>query len=258
MAVATTRRLTIDAAAAWLARLVDARGVVAYAFDSVRGPFLHGRSAAVIRALDAHGGHPQKVERARRWLRGEITRALKGDDVPDWPKESAGVAGTLALAKLAGIDVELEAFLAQHPVASPWHAAQCVAAIGCRAPAPLWHLCVRDLDREPWAPWTALAAQARENRAVFHRCAEALIRSIRTEAPYRGGANATAIPEIALTAITVQALALCPSNEAREARRRARQFIARCQMKSGAFPASPAVWYLRADITAHALLALLT
>ncbi len=75
-----------------------------------------------------------------------------------WPDEPAAIAGTLALAVLAGVPVddELAAFAestAADPIArTPWHAAQVVAALEARAPTALWTACVADLDGRPWAP----------------------------------------------------------------------------------------------------------
>jgi hypothetical protein len=271
-----------DAAAAWLAALVDEQGAVAYAIDPrtgeihQSGSFHHGRAAAVIRALDVHGGHPRHVERARAWLGRQIALTLRGKPVVDWPEEPARVAGTLALAAMAGVDVieplaQLVAARAEVKE-SPWHAAQCVAALGVQRPsaADLWRACVRDLEARPWAPWTAIAARALGDGPVIERCSKALVDSIRRGGPHEGGTTVTTVPEIALTAITVEALASLATAPARAACGRARRFLARWQITDrnligplapvlarGAFPASPVAWYLRGDITARALLALL-
>jgi len=269
-----------DRAAAWLATLVRPDGQVLFSVDArtrqqaAIGPLHHGRAAVLIRALAAHGGHAAVTGRARARLAAEIRRALAGEPVAGWPVETDRVAGTLALAILAGLDqrAALQAFLAAHPkvAASPWHAAQCLTALGPQGPEPLWRACVADLRARPWAPWTALAAAERRDRAVLARCAPALVESIRTKSPHRGGASVTAVPEVALTAVTVEALAGVKTAAATAACRRARGFLARWQVTPerswapidprlavGAFPASPVSYHLRSDITAHALLALL-
>lgn len=266
----------LDAAAAHLARLVDASGDVVFAVDprtgarTARGEMHHGRVAVAVRALAAHGRHARQVAQARERLAREVGAALRGRPVEAWPQRPDVVAGTLALVAMAGIDVrgELRAWVDGHPEldASPWHAGQAVAALGPDAPAALWEACVRDLDAHPWAPWTAIAARARGDGAVLARCAPALAASIRERAPHAGGCSARPVPETALTAVTVEALAPLPA--ARSAVRRARAFLRAWQIPAdppapllpdvaaGAFPASPVVELLRVDITAHAMLAL--
>ena len=79
----------------------------------------------------------------------------------------------------------------------------------------------------------------------------------------------TAIPEVALTALAVEALSRHPAPWSRAAATRARAFIARTQLVGdrvygaldpslawGAFPVSPVADWLRGDVTAHAVLAL--
>jgi AMMECR1 domain-containing protein len=266
----------LDAAAAHLARLVEASGDVAFAVDprtgarTARGEMHHGRVAVAVRALGTHGSHPRVVARARERLAREVRAALGGRAVEAWPQRPDVVAGTLALVSMGGIDVrrELRAWIDGHPevAASPWHAGQAVAALGPDAPAALWEACVRDLDVHPWAPWTAIAARARGDDAVLARCAPALAAAIRERGPHAGGCSARPVPETALTAVTVEALAALPA--ARAAVRRARSFLRAWQIPedppapllpaiaAGAFPASPVVELLRVDITAHAMLAL--
>jgi AMMECR1 domain-containing protein len=269
-----------DRAAAWLAGLVERDGRVVFSVDArtrrreLVGPLHHGRAAMLVRALTAHGGHPAVAARASAWLAAEIRRALRGEAVAGWPAEVDRKAGTLALAILAGLDEKstLQSFLRTHPevAASPWHAGQCVTALGPEAPGALWSACVADLTARPWAPWTALAATARGERGVLDRCARALTASIRESGPHRGGAAVTAVPEIALTAVSAEGLAAVKGPAATAARRRARAWLARWQLTrenapapldptlaAGAFPASPVSYHLRSDITAHALLALL-
>jgi AMMECR1 domain-containing protein len=271
---------SIEMAAAWLSRLVDARGDVLFAIDarsgarSTTGTLHHGRSAMVVRALLAHGGFATVAARAQARLAEDVRRGLRGGALLGWPAESDRMAGTLALATLAGIDMraELRAFLDAHAevAASPWHAAQCVAALGPAAPPALWRACVDDLRVRPWAPWTALAARAMQDGETLGRAVAALVGALRAGGTFAGGAGVTALPELALTAITVEALAGLPTQEARAGCRRGRRFLRRWQMAvdrapaavdptlaAGAFPASPVSFHLRADITAHALLALL-
>ena len=155
-----------------------------------------------------------------------------------------------------------------HLATSPWHAAQVVAALGARAPARLWKACVADLDARPWAPWTAIAARARGDAETFARCEGALVGSVRRAAPHAGGVSVTTVPEVALTALTVEALAGATSADARHAVARAREFLLAWQFTRkripaaldheaalGAFPASPVASVLRCDIVGHAVLA---
>jgi hypothetical protein len=234
------------------------------------GEMHHGRVAVAVDALDRHGGHGKAVARARTRLASDAAAAMRGAAVDAWPSKRDVVAGTLALLCLGGVDVrrELLAWLEAHPeiAASAWHAAQAVAALGSLAPGPLWDACVRDLETRPWAPWTAIAARARGDAAVLARCAPALVASIRDAPPHEGGCSARPVPETALTAVTVEALAPLPA--ARPAVRRARAFLRAWQIPddppapllpdaaAGAFPASPVVESLRVDVTGHALLAL--
>jgi AMMECR1 domain-containing protein len=266
-------------AASWLARLVGGDGAVAFAIDARTrqrlrtGPMHHGRAAVAVRALRERGNHPRVTARARAWLASEITKGLRGDPVDGWPGEPAMLAGTVALAQMAGIDfrrelAEVAASAAVH--ASPWHGAQVVAALGRDAPESLWRACVEDLAVRSWAPWTVLAARARDDADVAYRASRALCASIRTEAPHAGGCGTTQVPETALTALVVEALdGLCDA-DARAAVERARRFLRRAQLvrgsipapldpglANGAFPASPVVVdYLRCDVAGHALLAM--
>jgi len=269
----------LQLAARWLAARVDVRGSVDFAIDARRGirerwgEFAHGRAAIVVQALASAPGGRRAAARARRRLEREIKKALAGHDVVGWPAEPARIGGTLALASLAGIDVQrpLEVFARRPELRrDAWHGAQVVAALGADAPIELWRACVADLDARPWAPWSALAARARGDAAVAARCERALVDSLRRAPPHAGGASVTTVPELALTAIAVEALSKARrSTEVRAAMRRAREFIESWQLVgeripipldprlcSGAFPASPIVDWLRTDVTAHALLAL--
>jgi hypothetical protein len=183
------------------------------------------------------------------------------------------VGGTLALARMAGIDVmqELaEAARAEHLRRAPWHAAQVVAAMGRDAPEGLWRSCVDHLAREPWAPWTLVAARARGDGEVIASSAQALARSIRRVAPHPGGCSAAEVPETAVTALVVEALDGLPDPDAREAVALGRAFLRRqllvgdrippsldVELARGAFAASPVVVdLLRCDVAGHAFSAL--
>jgi AMMECR1 domain-containing protein len=267
-----------DAAADWLATLVDAEGAVTFAVDSRSrrpvpfGEMHHGRAAVVVQALAAHGEHRSLVARARRRLAADIRAGLGGAQIEGWPDNPELVAGTIALAILAGVPLasELLAFIGgRHRPRVAWHAAQVVAALGRRAPDDLWALCIADLDRRPFAPWTLIAADARGDRVVSLRVARVVADGLRVARPHRGGASLTLLPETALTALCVEALARHPAPWCRAAVVRGREFLARRQLLGplipaaldprlahGAFAASPAVDLLRCDITAHALLAM--
>jgi AMMECR1 domain-containing protein len=266
------------AAAEWLATLVDAEGAITFAIDSRSrrpvpfGEMHHGRAAVVIQALAAHGKHPSLVMRARRRLAADIRAGLGGAQVDGWSDNPELVAGTLALAVLAGVPLvsDLLAFIGgQRRPRAAWHAAQVVAALGRRAPDDLWAFCIADLDRRPFAPWTLIAADARGDRVVSLRVARVVADGLRVGRPHRGGASMTPLPETALTALCVEALARQSAPWSRAAVARGREFVARRQLLGplipaaldprlahGAFSASPVVDLLRCDITAHALLAM--
>jgi len=273
----------LDAARRWLASLVQRDGRVTFAIDprartkTEVGVMHHGRASVVAHALgerDASTAHRSIAGRAKARLLAEARAALTGSTVEGWPGDAAQVAGTLALMVRSGIPLrrELLAYLAGADVTrSPWHSAQVVAALGPDAPEALWHACVSDLDAHPWAPWTLLAADARGELRVRERAARALVAGLRAAPPHRGSGTITAIPEVALTALAVEALSRHPAPWSRAAATRARSFIARMQLVGdrvygalepslawGAFPASPAVDWLRGDVTGHAVLALAT
>jgi hypothetical protein len=236
------------------------------------GEMHHGRAAVVVQALAAHGGRKALVARAKRRLEHDIHRGLGGGAVDGWPENPELVAGTLALATLAGVPLrsELAAYI-QAGLApnGAWHGAQVVAALGADAPSSLWSACVADLDRRPFAPWTLLAADARNDRAVRSKAARGVADAIRKDAPYRGGASVTPMPETAVTALAVESLARHEAPWAREAVARGRAFLTAMQLLErrvtagldpssyGAFSASPSVDLLRCDISAHALLAII-
>jgi hypothetical protein len=272
-----SRRNPVEAGVRFLAGLVSANGTVAFGReprtgrDVESGPFRHGRAAAVVQALGAHPAGRDAARRARGWLEREIRAGLGRNPPADWPKDAPGVAGTLALATLAGVDVrEQLGELARRAdvVGAPWNAAQVAYALGDQTPERLWRTCLRSLEREPRAPWLAMAAVRRNDTAVFERIADALAASVREHGPHRGGVGA-GMPELALTAVTVEALATAGSEPHRRARELARAFVSTRQLLGdllpeataperlhGAFPLTPVHAFLRADVTAHAVLAL--
>jgi len=277
------RRISSEAAAAaWLASLIEPDGDVTFAIDARtgarlrRGEMHHARSAAVIDGLSDHGRHGRLVTRAREHLATDCRAALRGDTVEGWSDHPARIAATLALAARAGADLgrEARAYAEAHaPLIAPvaWHAAQVVTALGEAAPDALWKGCVQDLDRRPWAPWTLLAALAKNDDAILARCVGPLLASIRPHGPHAGAVVATGTPEVAVTALTVEALSHARrTNDVRRALRGARSFLARSQLlpgqlpaafdpevATGAFLAAPTSSVLRGDITGHALRALL-
>jgi AMMECR1 domain-containing protein len=268
-----------DLAARWLATLIHDDGSITFAIDGRRrqhhavGLMHHGRTALVIQALAAHRRAPKRVARARNRLATDIGMALKGRLVSGWPDEPAMAVGTVALACLAGAKlmqplselVRSTRGIERHA----WYAAQAVIALGKAAPPKLWRACVADLKHRPWAPWTAMAAHIRHDRAVYARCEKPLIDSIATTAPHVGGALVSRVPECAQTAVVAEALRASKSAAGRRAAKRARDFLLRWQltpqhipaaldaaMVTGAFPLSPVIDIARCDVTAHALLAL--
>jgi AMMECR1 domain-containing protein len=268
----------VEAAAEWLARRVDADGEVTFGVNPRTGeshqlsPMFHGRVAILVRALCAQKNGRGAALRARRFLSGELTRALGGQRVEQFPEEPALIAGTLALASLCGIELSdaLHAYAARAETrAVPWHAAQVVAALGKHAPTELWQACQRQLESEPWAPWTAIAAKARGDGPTLERAAAALIAAVPEHEPHIGGVGPGSVPELARTAATVEALAPLDSPEARAACQRARRFLLAHQLHGercakaadpllvhGAFPQTPVHDFLQIDVTGHALLAL--
>lgn len=265
-------------AAAWLEHRIARDGAVEFGCEPrwrtrhPGGPFLHARSAVVIAALAAHGRHGSATVRARDWLKTQIERAASGKHVPFFPERVSEVAGTLALARLAGLDTlgELLTLARERTVSDDfWHAAQVACALGPETPRALWKACVRHLENQPFAPWTALAARAVGDGQTLARVERALLDVIEARPPYVGAANVRSIPELALTAIAVEALAPSRDARARAAVERGRAFLLAQQLRTGripaafepelargAFPLSVVVPALRSDVTAHALLAL--
>ncbi len=267
----------VAAAARWLAARVTDTGVE-FGFDASNGegirepPMLHGRVAILVRALFSQRAARGAAVRAKRWLEQELVRGLAGDRSVALPDSLPLLAGTLALASLAGVDCDDRlAELARAPElrAAPWYAAEVVTALGRRAPDDLYATCVAALGDDPFAPWTLSAARARADEPVIARAAAGIAACVRRTPPHLGGVGPT-IPEIARTAAVVEALApVVRTPDEHAAVTLARQFLLRQQLSgatyamtpdpawvSGAFPISPIVHFLQIDVTAHALLAL--
>jgi hypothetical protein len=266
-----------EAAVRWLARQVASDGSVSFGVNPRSGErdregiMSHGRAAVVVQALALHPQGRRAARRARAWLERELARGLAGS-VTSFPREVPLVAGTLALAKLAGIacDSALHELAASPELrAAPWHAAQVVCALGSAAPEELYRSSVNALESEPRAPWTALAARARGDRETHARIARTLAACVPSSGPHAGGLGAGTLPEAALTALVVEALAGAEERSARAARARALDFVLRQQhlahvppdvvdpgLAFGAFPLTPVHAYLRSDVTAHAVIAL--
>lgn len=265
------------AAVHWLARTVASDGSVAFGIEPRSGErhgeglMSHGRAAVVVQALALHARGRSAAKRGLAWLERELSRGLAGR-LATFPREVPLVAGTLALAKLAGIacDAPLREIAASPALCGePWHAAQVVCALGAAAPLELYRACLSALEREPRAPWTALAARALGDHATHARVAQTLARLVPNGGAHAGGVGAGTLPEVALSALVVEALAGAPGRLAQAARTRALGFVVRQQhlarvppdiadpsLALGAFPLTPVHAYLRSDVTAHALLAL--
>jgi hypothetical protein len=265
------------AAVRWLASLVASHGAVTFGVEPRSGErhgeglMSHGRAAVVVQALALHAEGRGAARRARAWLERELGRGLAGR-LASFPRETPLVAGTLALAKLAGIacDAPLgEIATSPELEAAPWHAAQVVCALGAAAPARLYRACVAALESEPRAPWTALAAHAVGDHATHVRVARSLATWVPSTGPHAGGVRLGTLPEVALTALVVEALAGVRERSAQAARTRALDFVLRQQhlaklppdvvepeLALGAFPLTPVHAYLRSDVTAHAVIAL--
>ncbi len=272
-------RAARDAAAVWLAARVGPDGEVPYGVDARSGrvhrsgAFHLGRAAVAIEALAAHGGHGRAVARARAWLAATLRAALEtdGEGLPRTPAERAG---SLALAQRAGVDVRrvlgsFAAVEAERIAENGWHAAQIASVLGPTTPAAVARAALAPIDTGAFSPWSVLAADALgdDRRATLGR--RELARTIRARAPHRGGVGTGSVPEVALTALVLEVLG--PHATHRPAVARAREILLAQQLLDprrlhaaldptlalGAFPLAPHADFLRVDVTAHALLALL-
>ncbi len=254
----------------WLERLIRPDGSIVFALDprartfAETGELHHARTSVVLRALGA-----KAPARAKERLARDARTALAGGTVRGWPSDASAVVGTLAHLVLAGIDLRRELHALARGSIEPWFAAQAAFALGRDAPESLWRTVVDDLRERPWAPWTALAATARGDRTVLTQAMPAIVRSLRAVGPHVGGCDVTPVPELALTALAVEAASGATDRAARAAVERGRAFLARWQLlpgaipaaldpalAMGAFPASPIAPLLRCDVVAHVRLAL--
>jgi AMMECR1 domain-containing protein len=279
-APARARGSAIDAAASWLAARFGDDGAVAYGVDARSGrvhrtgPFHLGRAAVAIEALGAYGRRSRETRRAREWLRHAIETAIDGEG-EGMPRGAAERAATLALAIRAGID--LRATLTSYvdalstDVASvAWHAAQVTSVLGHATPASVLRAALAPIDADEWAPWSVVAARAIGDASRTRKGLARLARSVPTNAPHRGGVRmSSSVPEVAISALVAEVL---PSSSHRAARDRVVAFLATQQLLDdasmsaaldptlarGAFPLAPHADFLRVDVTAHALLAMLT
>lgn len=279
VAIRATRASVVDLAARWLADRVDADGAVAHGIDARSGrvhrtgPFHLGRAAVLLEALHAHDGHRAVVRRGRAWLARALDDAFARDG-EGLPKPPAERAATLALAVRAGIDARatlLALARASAPAIAevPWHAAQIVTALGGDTPPAIVSAALSPIDGDTWAPWSVLAADALGDVRRAARGRARLARAVPSSGPHRGGVRGRAVPEVALTALVLEVLARSAKHVA--AARRALGFLeAQAFARErdvpaaldpahalGAFPLAPHADFLRADATAHALLALL-
>jgi hypothetical protein len=277
--VTSSRASLVDLAARWLAARVDADGAIAHGVDARAGrvhrtgPMHLGRAAVVLEALAAHRGHRAVVRRGRAWLAAAIDDALAGSG-EGLPRAAPERAATLALALRAGIDcggalVELALASSEEIARVPWHAAQIVTALGASSPYAIRAAALVPIDDDTWAPWSALAADAIGDARRAKRARARLARAIPRAGPHAGGVRARSVAECALTALVIEVLARSPAHHA--ATRRALGFLeaqafARPSdvpaavdpaLAIGAFPLAPHADFLRADVTAHALLAML-
>jgi AMMECR1 domain-containing protein len=271
-------RSRIDGAARWLAQRVGADGAIDHGVDARSGrthrtgPFHLGRAAVVVRALAAHGGHARATQRARAWLTEALHAALAGDG-DGLPRAPAERAGSLALAVLSDLPFRDDlAALARASAAllaaAPWHAAQVASALGRESPAAVVRAALAPIDAGVWAPWSALAADALGDRDRARRARDRIAASIATGAPHAGGAQTAEVPEAALTALSVEALALSAAH--RSDALRALAFVRGLAFHDeadvpapldpalalGAVPLAPHADFLRSDVTGHAVLAL--
>lgn len=267
--------MAVSRGADWLEQCVGDDGSVRFSVNPSSGMQVptglmhHGRAAVVLTALRT-AGRTAVADRVQTRLMADIRAGLSGAEPDGWVHEPARVAGTLALACLAGCDLRAELEVAARATdftGEAWHAAQVVTALGRAAPDEIYAQCVRDLESSSWAPWTARAASLRGDEPVRARCVRSLVVSLNV-LDDRGCAMELPAPEIARVAATVEALTGEDSEEAEMALAAARAYLRRWQFAepvppglapelcSGAFPLSPDATELRSDVTAHAVLAL--
>jgi hypothetical protein len=141
--------------------------------------------------------------------------------------------------------------------------------LGDRAPSSVRTAALAPIDEDAFAPWSTLAADVLGDARRARRGRARLARAIATRPPHAGGVALRSAPEVAITALVVEVLA--SSRPHRAVVRRALAFLASQAFQReadvpaamdpdlalGAFPLAPHADFLRCDVTAHALLALL-
>lgn len=171
--ISTENATAVSRGADWLERCVGEDGSVRFSLDPSTGTQVstglmhHGRAAVVLAALRA-AGRTSTADRVELRLIADIRAGLSGVEPEGWVQEPARIAGTLALACLAGCDLRPELETAARTTdftGEAWHAAQVVTVLGRAVPDDLYALCVRDLESSSWAPWTARAASRGRGRS---------------------------------------------------------------------------------------------
>jgi len=270
------RERSIERGADWLSQAVLADGSLRLTLDArtgneqVRGDFYHGRAAIVLMALERVVPNHASAERLRRFLEQQVALVLSGVAPEAWPTTADAALGTLALLKLAQVEhsllneqVKLEEF-GQGPAAS-WHLAQVVAAQGGGAGQEAWTRCREWLKATAWPCWTALAARKLDDQATLARAVRNLQSALAPLGP-AGECQGPSLP-LALVASAIEGLAPETAPEARQRIHAAERYLMRWQIDDttpdvdlrlglGGFPLVPNDTTLRADVTAHALLAL--
>ncbi|HEY6724078.1 MAG TPA: ferritin-like domain-containing protein [Polyangiaceae bacterium] len=270
------RERAIQRGAEWLARAIGDDGSLRLTLDAAgagaesRGQFYYGRAAVVLLALNKVATAHPSTERLRQFLMQQVALVAAGRPPADWPAQRDAALGTVALLRLAGVEHSLMALPAdvaafsQDP-ASTWHLAQVVTAAGAEAGPEAWTLCRASLRTTPWPCWTALAARRLDDQTTLAQA----VRNLQTALAPLGRAGECHGPTLplALVAAAVEALAPETAPEASARVSAGRSYLMRWQIDDdtpdvdpelslGAFPLEPNHTTLRADVTAHALLAL--
>jgi hypothetical protein len=270
------RERSLRRGAEWLSQAVLADGSLRLTLDAstgseqLHGEFYHGRAAIVLMALERVVPDHASTQRLRQFLEQEVLLLLSGKTPEAWPTTPEAQLGTLALLKLARVEhpllnqqLTLEDF-GQGPAAS-WHLAQVVAALGEAAGREAWARCQESLKSTAWPCWTALAARKLDDQSTLARAVRNLQSALGPLGP-SGECQGPSLP-LALVAAAVEGLAPETAPEAKQRIRAAESYLMRWQIDDttpdvdlrlglGAFPLVPNDTTLRADVTAHALLAL--
>jgi len=270
------RERAIRQGATWLAQAIRADGSLRLTLDAskgteeVHGDFYHGRAALVLLALDRVAPEHPSTGRLRGFLAEQLALVANARPPASWPAEPAAIAGTLALLKLAGVQHSLLSLPASaddfsDEPAATWHLAQVVAAAGAEAGQEAWARCQSALRTTPWPCWTALAARKLDDAATLARA----VRTLQTALGPLGREGECHGPSLPLALVAAAVEALAPETAAATLDRvnAGRRYLMRWQIDDktpdadprwavGAFPLLPNHTTLRADVTAHALLAL--